>query len=64
MIGDDIGDEPAFVAAEDRSGFALRVAGEHYDEDESDFTGPRAVVNWLDQLARRLASAEESRPQP
>ena len=64
MIGDDIGDEPAFVAAEDRNGFALRVAGEHYDEDESDFTGPRAVVNWLDQLARRLASAEESRPQP
>lgn len=60
MIGDDIGDEPAFAAAEGLHGFALRVAGEHYDEDGADFAGPHAVVSWLDQLARRLALPEQA----
>lgn len=64
MIGDDIGDETAFTAAENLDGFALRVAGEHYDADISDFAGPRAVVAWLDQLSRRLTPAEGIRPQP
>ncbi|WP_295556529.1 trehalose-phosphatase [uncultured Hyphomicrobium sp.] len=64
MIGDDIGDEAAFAVAESRNGFALRVAGEHYDEDEADFAGPGAVVNWLDQLARRLTRIERPRAQP
>lgn len=58
MIGDDIGDEPAFAVAEGMHGYALRVAGEHYDEAFADFAGPRSVVNWLDQLARRLAPSE------
>lgn len=57
MIGDDVGDEAAFAAAEGLHGFALRVAGEQYDEDIADFAGPSSVVNWLDQLARRLAPA-------
>ncbi len=57
MIGDDVGDEAAFAAAEGLHGFALRVAGEQYDEDIADFAGPSSVVNWLDQLARRLVPA-------
>lgn len=64
MVGDDIGDEAAFAAAERLHGVALRVAGEHYDEDVADFAGPRSVVNWLDQLSRRLMPAEGLRPQP
>ncbi len=56
MIGDDIGDEAAFAAAEGLHGFALRVAGEHYDDDLADFAGPSSVINWLDQLTRRLVS--------
>lgn len=62
MIGDDIGDEPAFEAAENLNGYALRVAGEHYDEDVSDFAGPGAVVNWLDQLTRRLSPGHGIQP--
>lgn len=63
MVGDDIGDEAAFAAVEGLKGFALRVAGEHYDEDEADFAGPGSVVNWLDQLARRLMRSEGARAQ-
>jgi len=61
MIGDDIGDEAAFAAAEGMHGFGLRVAGEHYNEAVADFAGPRAVVNWLDQLARRLEPPQRLR---
>jgi trehalose 6-phosphate phosphatase len=63
MVGDDIGDEAAFATAEGLDGFALRVAGEHYDDDAAEFAGPGAVVNWLDQLARRLGPLERQRPQ-
>ncbi len=63
MIGDDIGDEAAFAVAEGMHGFALRVAGEYYPEEHADFAGPRSVVNWLDQLARRLAPPELKRSQ-
>lgn len=55
MIGDDVGDEAAFAAAEGLNGFALRVAGEYYEEDLADFADPSSVVRWLDQLGRRLA---------
>lgn len=58
MIGDDVGDEAAFAAAEGLHGFALRVAGEHYDEDRADFAGPSSVINWLDQLTRRIVPRE------
>lgn len=62
MIGDDIGDEAAFAQAEDMQGFALRVAGEYYGAEVSDFTGPRSVVAWLDNLSRRLKPGEALRP--
>lgn len=55
MIGDDVGDEAAFAAAEGLNGFALRVAGEQFDDAIADFAGPSSVINWLDQLTRRLA---------
>ncbi|MBN8913163.1 MAG: trehalose-phosphatase [Rhizobiales bacterium] len=58
MIGDDVGDEAAFAAAEGLHGFALRVAGEHYAEDRADFAGPSSVINWLDQLTRRIVPRE------
>lgn len=58
MIGDDIGDEAAFAAAEGLDGLALRVAGEHYADEAADFPGPRAVVAWLEHLSRRLPPAE------
>ena len=61
MIGDDVGDEPAFAAAEGMHGFGLRVAGEQYPMEGADFAGPRSVINWLDQLSRRVAASE--RPQ-
>ena len=61
MIGDDVGDEPAFAVAEGLGGFGLRVAGEHHHPDIADFSGPSAVMVWLDTLARRLAAPEQLR---
>lgn len=61
MIGDDIGDESAFAAAEGMDGFGLRVAGEHYREDVADFAGPKAVIAWLDHVARRLQIPADAR---
>jgi trehalose 6-phosphate phosphatase len=54
MIGDDVGDEPAFSVAEQLHGFGLRVAGENFDASRSDFEDPQSVVRWLEALARRL----------
>lgn len=64
MVGDDIGDEAAFAAAESRRGIALRVAGEHYSEEFADFAGPGSVVSWLDQLSRQIAPAERPHAHP
>lgn len=61
MIGDDIGDEPAFATAEGLGGFALRVAGEHYSADMADFSGPKAVVAWLEKMARSLRPVSSGR---
>lgn len=61
MIGDDIGDEAAFAVAEGMGGFGLRVAGEYYGEDMADFSGPHAVMSWLDQIAHRLTLSESVR---
>lgn len=58
MIGDDIGDETAFAAAEGLEGFGLRVAGEYFPEEIADFNGPHAVMTWLDQIARRPSLRE------
>lgn len=52
MIGDDISDADAFRAAEDLSGFGLKVAGENFSKEESSFEGPADVLAWLQTLAR------------
>jgi trehalose 6-phosphate phosphatase len=56
MIGDDVGDEPAFAAAEGLGGLGLRVAGEHFNRDAADFPGVQAVHAWLGAMAARLAA--------
>lgn len=53
MIGDDVSDESAFVAAERIGGAALRVAGEHFGPGLADFTGPQDVRAWLTDFLRR-----------
>ena len=60
MIGDDIGDEAAFAAAELRQGFGLRVAGEHYRPDIADFSGPREVLRWLDRIVTHFDPSRRS----
>jgi trehalose 6-phosphate phosphatase len=54
MIGDDVGDEPAFAAAEQMGGYALKVAGEHFGRSGVDLDGPAGVVSWLEGFAKRL----------
>jgi trehalose 6-phosphate phosphatase len=56
MIGDDVGDEPAFVAAERLGGLGLRVAGEHFSAEEADFGGVESVRAWLQALSERVAA--------
>jgi len=51
MIGDDAGDQPALVAAERQGGFGLKVAGEHFNQAESDFHSISQVRSWLAALA-------------
>lgn len=51
MLGDDISDIDAFQAAEDLSGFGLKVAGENFSKDEASFQGPADVLSWLQMLA-------------
>jgi trehalose 6-phosphate phosphatase len=53
MIGDDIGDEPAFAMARQLNGYGLRVAGENFGSDEVEFSGPQAVRAWLADIAAR-----------
>lgn len=55
MIGDDLGDEPAFAVAEALSGFALRVASENFASRTTDFAGPDAVRAWLASIAASQA---------
>ena len=64
MIGDDVGDEAAFAVAEDLNGFGLRVAGEQYHPDIADFSGPSAVMTWLDQLSHRFSAPGKLRSLP
>jgi trehalose 6-phosphate phosphatase len=54
MIGDDVGDESAFLAAERLGGLGLRVAGEHYTGAVADFDGVGSVRAWLRLLAGRF----------
>jgi len=54
MIGDDIGDLPAFAAAHRLGGTGMRVAGEQFGRVDVDFLGPAAVFAWLQEFAARL----------
>jgi trehalose 6-phosphate phosphatase len=63
MVGDDVGDESAFIAAERLGGMGLRVAGEHFDKGEADFDGVGSVHAWLSALAGRLALQKAARGQ-
>jgi trehalose 6-phosphate phosphatase len=58
MIGDDVGDESAFLVAEQLGGLGLRVAGEHYNPADADFDGVASVRAWLKTLNGRLAQRQ------
>ena len=55
MIGDDVGDAPALQAAEQLGGTGLRVSGGFFG-DAADLAGPAGVIEWLEQLAKKLQS--------
>jgi len=55
MIGDDVGDESAFAAAERLGGAGLKVGGEHFSHADCDFSGPAGVRDWLEMLATRIS---------
>ena len=54
MIGDDMGDIPAFAAARRQGGVGLRVAGEHFGHDGVEMKNPKRVIAWLTSLAERI----------
>ncbi len=54
MIGDDVGDEPAFAAAARLGGKGLRVAGEHFGRDAANLDGPADVYGLLMRVSQRL----------
>ena len=53
MVGDDVPDESALLAAARHGGRGLRVAGEHF-RGQADFEGPHAVRAWLASIANGL----------
>ena len=59
MIGDDMGDVPAFAAARRLGGAALRVAGEHFGYDDVELHSPKRVIAWLSLLAERLDASRQ-----
>jgi trehalose 6-phosphate phosphatase len=60
MIGDDVGDESALVAAERLGGLGLRVAGEHFSRSASTFDGVDGVHEWLSAFAQRLEEPDRA----
>lgn len=54
MIGDDVGDEPAFAAASRLGGVGLRVSGEHFGADAANLSGPADVYRLLSRVNERL----------
>lgn len=60
MIGDDMGDIPAFAAARRHGGVGLRVAGEQFGEDV-ELESPQRVFAWLTQFADLLEKAPRPR---
>ena len=57
MIGDDVGDLPAFDYARRAGGLALRVAGEHFPLEDSELVSPNAVRAFLDKLVSTTSNA-------
>lgn len=53
MIGDDVGDIPAFEAVRRMHGLAIRVAGEHFKLQQSELPNPEAVRELLHALASK-----------
>lgn len=51
MIGDDYGDESALSMAQSLGGVGLRVAGEYFAPEVSDFEGVAATRAWLAAVA-------------
>jgi trehalose 6-phosphate phosphatase len=51
MIGDDATDETAMAAARRLGGEGLKVAGEHFPAEASQFANPAEVFSWLRALA-------------
>jgi trehalose 6-phosphate phosphatase len=62
MVGDDVPDESALLAAERHGGRGLRVAGEHFGRG-ADFNGPHQVRAWLASVASRMRPGPAS-PDP
>lgn len=54
MIGDDQPDEAALATAVSLGGKAFKVAGEHFRVGEANFSGPKQVRRWLEDLAVAL----------
>lgn len=54
VIGDDMADETALVAAAEFGGLGLKVEGEHFSPGDTHFKGPSDVRRWLRDLAERL----------
>lgn len=63
MVGDDVPDESALLAAVRHGGCGLRVGGEHFG-GEADFTGPAQVRAWLASIASGLRPAPRRRAEP
>jgi trehalose 6-phosphate phosphatase len=61
MIGDDMGDIPAFAAARRHGGYGMRVAGEQFGTDDVELDSPRRVLTWLTRFAEQLEQAPRSR---
>lgn len=59
MIGDDVGDIPAFDYARRSGGLGLRVAGEHFSIDDAELVSPTAVRTFLNRLVETTAGTEQ-----
>jgi trehalose 6-phosphate phosphatase len=61
MIGDDMGDIPAFAAARRHGGYGMRVAGEQFGTDDVELDSPRRVLTWLTRFADQLEQTPRAR---
>lgn len=61
MLGDDLTDEDAFIAAEDLRGHAIVVGDRRPTRARFALAGPQAAIDWLVALSRHLPQAKWSR---